>query len=204
MYPVVLNLQKKHCLLVGGGMIAFRKAIPVLEAGGSLTVVARDFVEGFQELATEYGMTLYKRSYESPEAADYELVIAATSDRRVNEAISRDAQAAGRLVNVVDVPDLCSFYVPAVVRRGSLNIAISTEGAFPSLTKVIKADLEKSFSPRYALLLDRLAEFRVRLRERVPDDKERQQKAAAVAGSEAVALFLAGDDSMLEAELLLK
>ncbi|MGD9939694.1 MAG: hypothetical protein AB7T74_07820, partial [Clostridia bacterium] len=91
-----------------------------------------------------------------------------------------------------------------VVRRGSLNIAISTEGAFPSLTKVIKADLEKSFSPRYALLLDRLAEFRVRLRERVPDDKERQQKAAAVAGSEAVALFLAGDDSMLEAELLLK
>jgi precorrin-2 dehydrogenase/sirohydrochlorin ferrochelatase len=203
MYPVVLDLQNRACLLVGGGKVAFRKAESLLNAGARLTVVALDFIEEFRSLGREGKIDLHTRAYLSPEAGDYELVIAAASDRKVNESVSRDARAAGKLVNVVDVPGLCTFYVPAVVRRGALNIAVSTEGAFPALAKRIKSDLEARFSPRYENLLEKLSRFREQLHAAVPDAEIRQKRYKAVASSEALARYLAGDDSALEKELTL-
>jgi precorrin-2 dehydrogenase/sirohydrochlorin ferrochelatase len=132
------------------------------------------------------------------------LVIAATADRGVNETVSRDAQAAGRLVNVVDVPELCTFFVPAVLRRGTLYIAVSTEGAFPALAKKIKADLEARYGSRYASLLEKLALFREELRVRVSDAAVRQERCRAVADSPALDSYLRGDDAALEEELKLR
>ena len=122
MYPVMLDVKGRRCLVVGGGGVALRKVQGLLESGAELTVVAPDVVPALVVLAEAGKLALEKRSYSPGEAAAFALVFAATDQADVNEQVFRDGDAAGRWVNVADDPQRCSFHLPARVRRGPLQI----------------------------------------------------------------------------------
>ncbi len=203
MYPVFLSLAGRKCLVVGGGGVAVRKIAALVRTGADVTVVAPDADKRIQEMAGRNEITWERRQYGNKEAADYFIVVAATDSRSVNTCVSKDAREAGRLVNAVDMPDLCDFYVPSVITRGELQIAMSTSGACPAMARKIREDLESMFPETYGPLLARLREFRKDLMEKVPEWDDRKRILAQVAGSAEVEKYLQGDCSPLE-EMLSK
>ncbi len=199
MYPVFLDIAGESCLVVGGGRVAERKVEKLLESGARVTVVAPEVTEQITSLAADKKIGLELRAYAGGEAAEYFLTVAATDDPALNRAVSGDARAARRLVNVVDVPELCNFYVPSVLRRGDLQVAVSTAGASPSLAKKIRERLEEQFPDNYARLLETLRAFRARLLEKVPDESKRMEIYAEIARSPEIDMFLEGDPAPLAA-----
>lgn len=133
-YPIFLDLQGVPVLVVGGGVIAFRKASGLAQAGAVITVVAPEIVPELAELVTS---ARYRR-YETGEAASYQLVITATNDAAVNAQVAAEARAAQVWANSADDPQNCSFILPAVARRGLLTVAVSTGGASPALAGTVR------------------------------------------------------------------
>jgi precorrin-2 dehydrogenase/sirohydrochlorin ferrochelatase len=162
-YMVNLSLQGRGALVVGGGGIAHRKVLDLLAAQARVTVVAPLLCESIVALAAEERIRVYPRRYQSDDIRDSFVVIAATDDMEVNTAVSCDATARNVLVNVVDVPALCTFTVPAVVRRGDLTIAISTDGRCPAFASVLREEMEERYGPEYGALLTQFAELRKRM-----------------------------------------
>jgi precorrin-2 dehydrogenase/sirohydrochlorin ferrochelatase len=196
-YPVSLDLREAHVLLVGGGEVAFRKARGLARSGCRLTVVARDFSPPFLAWLQEHRVKMERRAYLSGEAAAYFLVISATDDAEVNQTVFEDACRAGRLINVVDQPELCNLYIPSRMQRGNLQVAISTGGKCPAFARWLRRDLEEVVPERYGLLLDRLAHIRSTMKETVPSQGARKRILERLLRSEAVRRFLAGDDHLL-------
>jgi len=170
-YPVCLNLCGKKCLIVGGGKVALRKARDLLEAGASVVVAAPEFVGGFHRLK---GCQLVGKKYDASYLRGCAAVIAATGDRAVNEQVCLDARHGGVLVNVVDMPEMCDFIMPATLRRGDMTISISTGGAGPVLAKKIRKELENRYPARYARYVRFLGEMRGLVRQRFPAGKRRR------------------------------
>jgi precorrin-2 dehydrogenase/sirohydrochlorin ferrochelatase len=150
LFPMFLKLEGKRCLVVGAGKVGEPKIVSLIEAGARLHVVALEASEGVREFAKEGKIALELRAFETNDLDDIFLAVIATSSRDLNESIYAEAQRRGILCNVVDVPDLCDFYYPAVVRRGDLQIAISTSGQSPSLAQKLRQQLERQFGPGYA------------------------------------------------------
>ena len=160
-YPVNLVLTGRPCLVVGGGRVALRKVEGLLACGAAVTVVAPDVVDDLAALA----VAVERRAYQPGEAAGgYRLVIAATDDREVNQAVFDDADGAGVWVNSADDPDRCSFTLPAVVRRGPLLVTVATGGRSPALAAWIRSRLDQEFGPEYEALIALLADERATLR----------------------------------------
>lgn len=134
-YPVFLDLQGVPVLVVGGGVIAFRKATALAEAGAVVTVVAPEVRADLKKLAAH----VEQRPYEAGEAAGYQLVITATSDAAVNALVAADARAAQVWANSADDPQNCTFILPAVARRGLVTVAVSTGGASPALAGTLRS-----------------------------------------------------------------
>jgi precorrin-2 dehydrogenase / sirohydrochlorin ferrochelatase len=159
-YPMLLNIENKQCIVVGGGNIAYRKCLELIEYEGEVTVISNSVNEKLEDLINKkvinYICDYYKKSY--IEGAF--IVIAATDDNIVNYQISQDCNEKGVLVNVVDVLVNCNFIVPAKIRRGDLTIAISTNGKSPALSKGIKQELEKNYDENYGILVDILGDLR--------------------------------------------
>ncbi len=199
MYPVFLDIEGERCIVVGGGKVAERKVEKLLECGAAVTVVAPEATERIDALALQHKLLWEKREYRDGEACGYFLAIAATNIKDLNERVSADARAAGRPVNVVDVPTLCNFYVPSVLRRGDLQIAVSTAGASPSIAKKVRETLEPLFPETYEKLLERLRRFRIELHDKIPEESRRMEIYAEVAGSPEVESYLEGDFAPLEA-----
>ncbi|MFA6449492.1 MAG: bifunctional precorrin-2 dehydrogenase/sirohydrochlorin ferrochelatase [bacterium] len=199
MYPIFLELEGERCLVVGGGHVAERKIERLLESGARVTVIAPEVTGRIAALAEEGAITLDERRYAGGEAAEYFLVIAATDDTALNRVVSSDARLKDKIVNIVDVPELCNFYVPSVLRRGDLQIAVSTAGASPSVAKKIREKLEPLFPETYAQLLRRLREFRAQLMEKESEETRRMEIYGQVAGSPEIEKFLEGDPAPLEA-----
>lgn len=128
-YPVFLDLTGVEVLVVGGGPVGLRKATGLAEAGARVTVVSPDLVDGFAGVVDR----IERRPYRSGEAAQYQLVMTATSDPVVNAEAAADAKAAKVWINSADDPGNCTFILPAVARRGLISVAVSTRGASPSL-----------------------------------------------------------------------
>ena len=198
MYPVFITLSGKRCLVVGGGEVAERKIERLLETGALVTVVSPENTTSISDWADLELVELHSRKYQTGEAAGYFLVIAATGDMELNRRISKDATQAERLVNVVDVPDMCNFFVPSIVRRGAFQIAISTGGASPALAKKIRMDLEETYTDGYKKLVDRLKEFRTLLMKKEPDGEKRKLILNRVVRSPETERFLDGDEEPLE------
>lgn len=153
-YPVNLVLDGRRCLVVGGGHIALRKVQGLLACGARVRVVAPRLTP---ELRTLQDVAFEERTWRPDDLAGVWLVIAATDDPAVNGAVYDAGQRAGVWVNGADDPAHCSFTLPSVVRRGDLQIAVSTGGRSPALATWLRTRLEGEIGPEYAVLLDILA-----------------------------------------------
>jgi uroporphyrin-III C-methyltransferase/precorrin-2 dehydrogenase/sirohydrochlorin ferrochelatase len=137
-YPLMLKVKDEACLVVGGGPVALQKARALRRAGADVTVVSPDFAPAFGRLRVRR----VRRPFRIGDVAGRVLVIAATDDSKVNRAVSVACRKRSIPVNVVDVPELCSFIVPSILRRGPVVIAVSTGGQSPSLAKALRRQLE--------------------------------------------------------------
>jgi precorrin-2 dehydrogenase/sirohydrochlorin ferrochelatase len=198
MYPLFLSLTNRRCLVVGGGKIAQRKIASLLQEKATVTVVSPMVTEPIKNWAAQQLITLHQRIYMNKEAAEYYLIFAATNSEAVNKTVFDDAEAAQRLVNVVDNPPLCSFYAGATVRRGPLSVAISTSGTFPALAKKLRRDYQSLLPSAYGPLLERLEVFRVQLMGSVADAAVRQKICTDIANAPEIDRFLEGDSQPLE------
>ena len=150
MFPMFVKLEGRSLLVVGAGKVGEGKIEGLLDSGAQIRVVALKATDAVHEWARRGEIDLRKRSFVPADLEGMFLVVVATSSRGLNEAIYREAQHRGVLCNVVDVPELCDFFYPAVVRRGDLQIAVSTSGQSPSLAQRIRQDLEQQFGPGFA------------------------------------------------------
>ena len=160
-YIACLKLTGRRCVVVGGGEIGLEKVEGLLACDGEVTLIAPEAEQALTEYAREGSIRWEQREYAGPE--DLEgvfMAIAATDDTDVNIAVYDDAERRAMLVNVVDVPPLCNFILPAIVRTGPLAIAISTAGASPALAKRIKRQIAEEYGEPYARLAVLLNEVR--------------------------------------------
>jgi precorrin-2 dehydrogenase/sirohydrochlorin ferrochelatase len=155
-----LKLEGRQCLVVGAGKVGEPKIGGLLETGARIRVVAREASLAVREWARQGKIELELRPFLAEDLDGAFLAIVATNSRSLNERVYHEAQGRGVLCNVVDVPDLCDFFYPAVVRRGDLQIAVSTAGQSPSLAQNIRQQLEKQFGPGYAAWVAELGETR--------------------------------------------
>ncbi|MDR1179942.1 MAG: bifunctional precorrin-2 dehydrogenase/sirohydrochlorin ferrochelatase [Spirochaetales bacterium] len=175
-FPLFVDLTGKPCVVVGGGRVAARRVRALLDFGACLTVIdgrpSREIVSLSGRCSGAGGVRLLRRSYEGPgDIAGARLVIAAVNDSEVNAVVARDARAAGIPVNAADSPGLCSFFFPALVRRGELVAGISTSGGCPRLAAWLRLRLEEDWPAGLAEFLECLRAERGRLRERFPVDE---------------------------------
>ena len=160
LFPMFLKLEGRQCLVVGAGKVGEPKIAGLLETGARIRVVALDASPTVREWARAGKIELELRAFSADDLDGAFLAIVATNSRTLNERVYDEAQRRGVLCNVVDVPDLCDFFYPAVVRRGDLQIAVSTAGQSPSLAQNIRKQLEKQFGPGYAAWVAELGETR--------------------------------------------
>ena len=163
LFPMFLKLEGRSCLVVGAGAIGEPKIESLLTSGASVRVIAPRVTAAVAEWARAGTIVWDAREFNSADLDGVFLVIAATSSRGVNGTIFREAQQRNILCNVVDDPEYCDFYYPAVVRRGDLQVAISTNGHSPALAQRIRRELEVQFGPEYGEWLAELGKIRQQL-----------------------------------------
>ncbi len=156
-YPVFLTVAGRRCLVVGGSAVALRRVEGLIAAGARVRVVAPRVLERVRELAE---VTVEQRPYRRGEVAGHWLVVAATDDPAVNQAVSDDADAAGVWVNRVDDAAAGSFTVPAVTRRGPVTVAVTTGGRSPALATWLRRRVEDELGPEHLTLLELVSERR--------------------------------------------
>ncbi|WP_274362601.1 precorrin-2 dehydrogenase/sirohydrochlorin ferrochelatase family protein [Paenibacillus thermotolerans] len=173
LYPVMLLLGGKRCVVVGGGRVGWRRAEGLLAAGASVVVIAP---EGTAELAAAAAQGLlewHRRPYRSGDLDGALLAFAAAEGDAVNAAVAEEARRCGVLLSAANDSASCDFYVPSVVRRGSLTLSVSTGGASPKLAKRIASELKESYGSEYEAYTELLMRLRKRLQVEVPDAKKR-------------------------------
>ena len=169
-YMACIDLASRRCLVVGGGSVGLEKAAGLVSCGALVTVVSPELHSELRALGVEWRA----RAYEPGDLESMFLVIAATSDRAVNEAVHRDAEARAMLCNVADVPDLCNFILPAVHREGPIAVAVSTGGASPALAKRLRSEIAALVGPEHAELAEELRALRPEVKERFATYEERK------------------------------
>ncbi len=196
-YIACLKLQGRRCVVVGGGAIGLEKVEGLLACDGDVTLIAPEAVAGLEAYASEGSIRWEQRAYAG--AQDLEgvfIVIAATDETDVNIAVYADAERRAMLVNVVDVPPLCNFILPAIVRTGPLAVAISTAGASPALAKRMKREIEGQFGEPYARLAVLLNEVRGWAKDTLATYQDRKEFFEGIVNGDPdpVALLRAGDE----------
>jgi len=196
LYIVCLLLKGRPCLVVGGGTVGLEKVEGLLACGADVTLVAPEAVPELADYAAEGSIRWEPREYRSSDLDGCLVAVAATSITDVNIAVHDDAERRPMLVNVVDVPPLCNFILPAIVRSGPLAIAISTSGASPALAKRMKREIAESFGEPYARLAMLLNEERGWAKATLPTYQDRKQFFESIVNGEPdpVELLRAGDE----------
>jgi len=183
-YIACLRLGGRRSLVVGGGDVALEKVEGLLAADGDVTVVAPDLQPTLAELAEEGSIEWIPRRYEPADLEGTFMVIAATNDSEVNIGVYDDAEKRAMLVNVVDVPPLCNFILPAIVRSGPLAIAISTAGASPALAKRMRGEIRELFGDEYAELALMLNDVRGWAKGTLPTYQDRKDFFESIVGGD--------------------
>ena len=173
-YPIFLELSGRRAVVIGAGAVAARKAKSLLDAGAQLVIVAGKIDDVLTSLCQGTNAELIKSKYSKDYLTGAVLVIAATGDRQLNRQIYKDCQELEILCNVVDEPQLCDFFVPAVVKRGDLQIAICTEGDSPAYAGHIRKKLEQTFTDKHGEFLAELKTLRKRIIKDVADPTDRK------------------------------
>ena len=185
LFPMFMKLDGRSCLVIGAGTIGEPKISSLIEAGASVRVIALHATAAVAEWARVGKITWEARAFDTSDLEGSFLVIAATNSRDLNAAIFREAGQRKILCNVVDDPEYCDFYYPAVVRRGDLQIAISTNGQSPALAQRIRRELEIQFGPEYGEWLNELGQVRQQLFASKIDPEQRRRLLHELASREA-------------------
>jgi len=159
-YPIYLDIENRNVVIIGGGIVCARKAETMLKYGARVTVVSPEFVEEIEQWASDGKLALKRKHYDESDVDGANIVIASTDVQRVNEKIAADCRRRRIPVNVVDITPLCEFIVPAIVEKGSIQLAISTGGKSPALARTLKDDLQRMIGPEYAEVNDVLGTLR--------------------------------------------
>jgi precorrin-2 dehydrogenase/sirohydrochlorin ferrochelatase len=191
--PIFLDLAGRDCIVVGGGEVATRKVESLLEAGAHVTVVTPRLSPSMAALVAGGRVIHVAREYQPGDIRGCVLAYAATNDPKVHRELAAEAGALRIPINVVDVPELCTFIAPAVVKRGDLQIAVSTSGASPALAARLRRELEAEFGAEYALTLEVLRTARRRLYAEEIDPEKRTRRLRSLANSALPAAIARGD-----------
>ena len=196
-YIACLRLSGRRCLVVGGGDIGLEKVEGLLACDGDVTLVAPEAIPELEELAAEGSIRWDRREYRPEDLERTFIVIAATSDTDVNIGVFEDAERRAMLVNVVDVPPLCNFILPAIIRTGPLAIAISTAGASPALAKRIRNEIADEYGEPYARLAIMLNEVRGWAKGSLPTYQDRKVFFESIVNGEPdpIELLRRGDEA---------
>jgi siroheme synthase-like protein len=194
-YIACLKLSGRRCVVIGGGDIGLEKVEGLLACDGKVTLVAPEAHPELQQLALEGSIAWERKNYDPEDLDKAFLAIAATNDTDVNIRVYEDAEERAMLVNVVDVPPLCNFILPAIVRNGPLAIAISTAGASPALAKRMKREIGELFGEPYAQLAILLNDARGWAKATLPTYQDRKEFFESIVNGEPdpVELLRAGD-----------
>ena len=174
-YPMFADLNGRRCLVVGGGLVAQRKVTTLLRYGAEITVVGPTATQRLMAYAQRGTIRYLPRRFRPTDLRGAWLVYAATDDQRINELVYRTATRRRMFTNVVDQKPLCSFIAPAIFRRGSLTVAVSTAGASPSLAKKVRHDLAQTIGADYVPMLRLLANLRGVAKRRLPRYSDRKR-----------------------------
>jgi precorrin-2 dehydrogenase/sirohydrochlorin ferrochelatase len=183
-YPLCLDISGKRCVVVGGGNVAERKVERLLACGARVEVVGKTLTPILDAWKREGRIVHRETDYEDFCLSGASLVIGATDDETVNGRIAKDGRARGIPVNIVDDPARCDFILPSVVERGDLLIAVSTGGKSPALSRKLREELEETYGPEYAVLLEILGELRGKVIAAGRCSAENRECFAAVVRSE--------------------
>jgi siroheme synthase-like protein len=195
-YIACLRLTGRKCLVVGGGEIGLEKVEGLLACDGRVTLVSPSAVPALEGLAAEGSITWERRAYRTEDLEGSFLAIAATGDTDINIRVYEDAEQRAMLVNVVDVPPLCNFILPAIFRSGPVAVAISTAGASPALAKRIKSEIAEEYGEPYAKLAELLNETRGWAKGSLPTYQDRKAFFESIVNGEPdpVELLRQGDE----------
>jgi precorrin-2 dehydrogenase/sirohydrochlorin ferrochelatase len=196
--PIFLDVTGRQCMVVGGGEVAVRKVESLLEVGAHVTVVSPRLSPSMEAIVARGLATHLARDYARGDIGGCALVYAATDDPKLHRELAAEARALGIPINVADVPELCTFIAPAVVKRGALQIAISTAGASPAFAARLRRELEDQFGAEYALTLDVLRAARRKLHADEIDPAERMRRLSGLANSALPDAIALGDVDAIE------
>lgn len=199
LYPVNLKVEGRLCTVIGGGAVALRKVESLLGCGARVRVVSPALDSGFEPLHGRFEHVA--RPYHWGDLKDSFMAIAATDDEDTNRAVEEEARGRHVLVNVVDSPGQCDFYVPSSVVRGDLMITVSTGGQLPALSRQIRKRLEVEFPEEWAGVLDLMGKARQRLTFRIKDEEERRRCLTELAEMDLLPVFLDGGREAVEAAI---
>ncbi len=196
-YIACLKLTGRRCVVVGGGEIGLEKVEGLLACDGRVVLIAPEAEPELAKLAREGSIEWVRREYQAGDLEATFIAIAATNDTDVNIAVYNDAERRAMLVNVVDVPPLCNFILPAIVRSGPLAIAISTAGASPALAKRMKAQIAETYGEPYARLAVLLNEVRGWAKGTLPTYQDRKAFFEGIVNGDPdpIALLAQGDEA---------
>ncbi|MGI6435191.1 MAG: precorrin-2 dehydrogenase/sirohydrochlorin ferrochelatase family protein [Syntrophomonadaceae bacterium] len=193
LFPIFLNLQDKTCLLIGGGVVAERKIATLLEYGTRVRIVSKAITAQIEQWHRENRVEIALRDFCEEDLEGVFLVFAATNDSDVNRKVSQCCREKEILVNVVEHPEQGDFFVPSILRRDDLTVAISTAGKSPAFARRLRRELEAIITPAYGEFVDLLGEVRRCLQEQVPDIRRRKQILESLVYSDILDLIQVGD-----------
>ena len=177
LFPIFVRLRNRRALVVGGGAIATLRVKQLLAAEAAITVIAPQATDEIKKLAAEGSLQLLRREFERTDVdRSFFVVIGATNKPSVQQAMAEEAERHGLLYNVVDQPARCNFYMPAVVGRGNLKIAICTQGQSPALSGRLRQALEEAIPASAGEFIDLLGELRWKLKAKIPGNLKRQRE----------------------------
>jgi precorrin-2 dehydrogenase / sirohydrochlorin ferrochelatase len=174
-YPIYIDIEDRDVVIIGGGNVCARKAETMMKYGAKVTIVSPEFTEEIEQWARDGKLALKRKHYEDADLEGANIVIASTDHQSVNEQVAADARRRRIPVNVVDVTPLCEFIVPAIIEKGSIQIAVSTGGKSPALARTLKEDLQRTIGPEYAEVNDVLGTLREGAKAVLPTDVDRKR-----------------------------
>jgi len=191
-YPVLLNLNEKPVIVLGGGPVAERKVLPLLACGARVTVISPSLTKKLSYLAQAGAIRYRKKRWGPADVRGAFMILATTNDPKGNADAARRIDSELHLINVADDPSLCNFIMPSVITRGNLIIAVSTSGKSPALARRIRQELEKSFGTAYGQFVRLLGDIRDQVRKQVPSIRRQRNIMNRLAASDVLSLLRAG------------
>jgi precorrin-2 dehydrogenase len=189
-FPMLVDLRGRRCLVVGAGNVAAGKIVGLLGLGAQVEVVSPKAVQRIRKRVRTGTLIWRQRGFRAKDVEGAFLVIAATNSTKINEAVFKACKARGILCNAVDDPEHCDFFYPAVVRRGPLQIAISTHGSSPALASRLRRELEKQFGPEWSAWVEHIGKLRREMLSREMRPTTRKRRLEQIASSRAFRVFL--------------